>query len=120
MRFAIRSLRLIAAATLALLCGMPAQAAGTAASYAEVRKTFQEAYARAATSVADAGETDSESLKSYPLYPYLLAARVQQALGSADPAALVEADKRATDFIAVYGQQPVARNLRRTWLDSLA
>ena len=117
---AIRSLRLIAAATLALLCGMPAQAAGTAASYAEVRKTFQEAYARAATSVADAGETDSESLKSYPLYPYLLAARVQQALGSADPAALVEADKRATDFIAVYGQQPVARNLRRTWLDSLA
>jgi soluble lytic murein transglycosylase len=120
MRSAIRSLRLIAAATLALLCGMPVQAAGTAASYAEVRKTFQEAYARAATSVADAGETDSESLKSYPLYPYLLAARVQQALGSADPAALVEADKRATDFIAVYGQQPVARNLRRTWLDSLA
>ena len=120
MRSAIRTLRLIAAATLALLCGMPAQAAGTAASYAEVRKTFQDAFARATTSVTDAGETDSQSLKSYPLYPYLLAARIQQALGSPDPASLAQADQRATDFIAVYGQQPVARNLRRAWLDSLA
>ncbi|HEY0339214.1 MAG TPA: transglycosylase SLT domain-containing protein, partial [Steroidobacteraceae bacterium] len=28
--------------------------------------------------------------------------------------------KRAGDFIGVYGQQPVTRNLRRAWLDSLA
>ena len=120
MRSAIHSLRLIATATLALLCGAPAQAAGTATSYAEIRKTFQEAYARAATSATDAGETDSESLKSYLLYPYLQSARIQQALSSNDPAALTAVDKRAGDFIAVYGQQPVSRNLRRVWLDSLA
>src|SRR5580698_989681 len=121
MRSAIRSLRLIAAATLTLLCGTPTHAASTPASYAEVRKSFQEAYARATTSVNDAGETDSESLKSYPLYPYLQSVRIQQALGSgADAAALAPVDKRVGDFIAVCGQQPVTRNLRRAWLDSLA
>jgi soluble lytic murein transglycosylase len=120
MRSAIRSLRLTAAAiTLALLCGTAAHSAGTAASYAETRKSFQDAYARATTSVTEAGEADSESLKNYPLYPYLQAARIQQALGSTDPASLSQADKRAGDFIAVYGQQPVTRSLRRAWLDSL-
>ena len=121
MRSAIRSLRLTAAAvTLALLCGGAAHSAGTAASYADTRKSFQDAYARATTSVTDAGEADSESLKSYPLYPYLQAARIQQGLGSTDAALLSQADKRAGDFIAVYGQQPVTRSLRRAWLDSLA
>ena len=121
MRSAIRSLRLTAAAlTLALLCGTAAHSAGTAASYAETRKSFQDAYARATTSVTEAGEADGESLKNYPLYPYLQAARIQQALGSTDAASLSQADKRAGDFIAVYGQQPVTRSLRRAWLDSLA
>ena len=121
MRSAIRSLRLTAAAvTLALLCGTAAHSAGTAASYADTRKSFQDAYARATTSVTEAGEPDSESLKNYPLYPYLQAARIQQALGSTDATTLSQADKRAGDFIAVYGQQPVARGLRRAWLDSLA
>ena len=121
MRSAIRTLRLIAAATLTLLCNAPSQAAGTAASYTEVRKAFQEAYARATTNVSDSGESDSESLKSYPLYPYLLAARIQQALGSGtDTESLAPIDKRAGEFITVYGQQPVTRNLRRAWLDSLA
>src|SRR5882757_3432463 len=114
MRSAIRSLRLTAAAiTLALLCGTAAHSAGTAASYAETRKSFQDAYARATASVTEAGEADSESLKNYPLYPYLQAARIQQALGSTDVASLSQADKRAGDFIAVYGQQPVTRSLRR-------
>jgi peptidoglycan lytic transglycosylase len=121
MRSAIRSLRLIAAATLTLVGSAPSHAASTAASYTEVRKAFQEAYARATTSVSDSGEADRESLKSYPLYPYLLAARIQRALGSGtDAESLAPIDKRAGDFITVYGQQPVTRNLRRVWLDSLA
>src|SRR5262249_27975318 len=33
---------------------------------------------------------------------------------------LAQIDKRAADFMATYGQQPISRNLRRTWLDSLA
>ena len=106
--------------TLALLCGTAAHSAGTAASYADTRKSFQDAYARATTSVTEAGEADSESLKNYPLYPYLQAARIQQALSSTDATTVAQADKRAGDFIAAYGQQPVARGLRRAWLDSLA
>lgn len=120
MRSAIRSLRLTATATLTLLCGIPAHGAGAAASSPEVRKSFQEAYARALTNATEAGEADSESLKNYPLYPYLQAARIQQALGSTDAGPLSQLDKRAGDFIALYGQQPVTRNLRRAWLDSLA
>ena len=119
-----RVLRFSLAATLALLCAMPSspRAAGNsvAASYAEVRKSFQEAYARASTSIVDSEANDSDDLKSYPLYPYLQAARIQQAftVSSGDSVDLV--DKRAADFMALYGQQPVARNLRHAWLDSLA
>src|SRR6185437_4838392 len=39
-------------------------------------------------------------------------------IGSSD--SMDEVDKRAADFMATFGQQPVGRNLRRTWLDSLA
>jgi soluble lytic murein transglycosylase len=120
MRPVTRCLRLIATATLALLCGTSAQATNSAATYADVRKAFEDAYARAATNVTDAGETDSESLKNYPLYPYLQSARIQQALNSPDPAVLTQVDQRAGEFIATYGQQPVTRNLRRAWLESLA
>jgi len=119
MKTVIRKLNLISAITLALLCAIAARGAGSAASYTEARKAFQEAYSRAITNVADSGTNDSDSLKTYPLYPYLQAARIQQALG-ADPDSLALVDRRAADFIAVYGQQPVSRNLRRAWLDSLA
>ena len=112
-------LRFVAAATLALLCAISSSGAGNAASYAEVRKAFQEAYSRATANIGDSGAADSESLKSYPLYPYLQAARIQQAL-SAGGGDMDQVDQRAADFVAVYGQQPVTRNLRHAWLDSLA
>jgi soluble lytic murein transglycosylase len=121
MRVATFSFRLAATAALALVSHCLAQAAETAAvANAAVRKNFQEAYAHVAANMEDSGANDSESLKNYPLYPYLQAARIQQALTSTDSAALVQADKRAADFITTYGQQPVTRNLRRAWLDSLA
>jgi soluble lytic murein transglycosylase len=121
MKSVIHVRRLISAATLALLCAIPSShAASNAASYAQVRKVFQEAYARASTNIADAGATDSDDLKSYPLYPYLQAARIQQALNVSSPDGMELVDKRAGEFMALYGQQPVSRNLRRAWLDSLA
>jgi peptidoglycan lytic transglycosylase len=119
-----RILRFGLAATLTLVCAMPSspRAAGNtaAASYAEVRKSFQEAYARAAASVVDSGAGDSDDLKSYPLYPYLQAARIQQALTVSSGDSMDLVDRRAADFMALYAQQPVARNLRHAWLDSLA
>lgn len=120
MRSVIRILRFSAAATLTLLCAISSSSADSAASYAELRKSFQEAYARTTTNTLEPGAADSDSLKRYPLYPYLQAARIQQALSLSNGDSLQTVDKRAEDFLAVYGQQPVSRNLRRTWLDSLA
>jgi soluble lytic murein transglycosylase len=119
----LRVIRFAAAATLALLCAIASSSAGSATANAdadaEVRKAFQDAYARATTNIGDSGASDSESLKSYPLYPYLQSARIQQALmaGGDD---IDQVDKRAAEFMATYGQQPVSRNLRHAWLDSLA
>ena len=120
MRAVIHFFRLVAAAALPLLCNLPAQGASTVTANAAARKAFQDAYTHAATNMEDSATQDSESLKNYPLYPYLQAARIQEALTSTDAAALAQADQRAADFVAAYGQQPVTRNLRRAWLDSLA
>jgi peptidoglycan lytic transglycosylase len=110
----------LAAVMLVLACSIPCSDARSAASAAEVRKAFQEAYTRASTNIADFDAPDSAALKSYVLYPYLQAARIQLALSvsSGDSAAM--ADKRAADFLATYGQQPVTRSVRHVWLDSLA
>lgn len=88
-------------------------------SYAAVRQSFREAYARAISGETDSSSDDSASLKAYPLYPYLVAARIRKALiGRPDAPAL--ADERASEFIAAHSGEPVARGLRRAWLESLA
>jgi soluble lytic murein transglycosylase len=105
-------------ATVASLCAVSAQGAGVDA-YADARQAFQDAYARVSANFPDESAADSEALKSYPLYPYLEAARIRQALnGSSDSVA--RADQLAADFIAAHEQAPVSRALRGAWLDSLA
>jgi soluble lytic murein transglycosylase len=106
-------------ATLALLCAVSAPGAGADASYADPRKAFQDAYARVIANFPDESAADSEALKSYPLYPYLEAARIRQALNGS-PDSLGPVDQLAADFIAAHEQEPVSRGLRRAWLDSLA
>src|SRR5690348_8877329 len=95
----LRVIRFVTAATLALLCAISSSSAGSAAAYADVRKAFQDAYARATAGISDSGAADSESLKSYPLYPYLQSARIQQAL-MAGGENIDQADKRAAEFMA--------------------
>jgi len=80
---------------------------------AAARAEFQSAY-KAAGARTTPVTADSESLQEYPLYPYLVAARLENRL--ADPAAA--ADIQA--FLGEYGAQPVARSLRRAWLMTLA
>ena len=95
----------------------PAAAAATvvAPELASVRQQFRDAMAHATAS----DDGDSPELQRYPLYPYLQAERIRQALnGNPDTAAT--ADRRAADFIDSYGTQPVANALRRSWLESLA
>src|SRR5689334_827511 len=116
----LRSTRSFVFAALALVGAASVHAAGTAESYAQARKAFQEAYAR----VADVGVPapsvdDSAELRAYPLYPYLEAARVQQALRTVE-GPLGDADRKAQAFLSAYAQAPVSRAVRRAWLDSLA
>jgi soluble lytic murein transglycosylase len=116
---AFRFIRFASVATVVLLYAVSAQGAGADASFADARKAFQDAYARVTANFPDESAADSEALKSYPLYPYLQAARIRQALnGSAD--SLARVDERAVDFIAAHELEPVSRGLRRVWLDSLA
>jgi len=105
---------------LALAAGL---AAGLAAStaiaqtdpLAASRAEFLTALARAETATAAAeAPQDSEALRAYPLYAYLLARRLEGRLG--DPAAAPEIEA----FLREHGGAPVARSLRSSWLMTLA
>src|SRR5215467_9454966 len=114
-----RVIRFGSIATVAMLCAVSAQGVGADASYVEARKAFQDAYARVAANFPDESANDSEALKNYPLYPYLQAARIRQALNGS-PDSLARVDQLAAEFVAAHEQAPVARGLRGAWLDSLA
>jgi soluble lytic murein transglycosylase len=114
-----RFISLASTATALLLCAVPAQGAAADSSYAEARKAFLEAYARVTANLPDESAADNEVLKSYPLYPYLQAARIRQALNGS-PDSLARVDQLAGDFIAAHEQAPVSRALRSAWLESLA
>ncbi len=110
-------LALLAVAALPVLA--PGDRAMTASAadadlYAEARQEFVAALADAARAPPGAAVEDSEALTSYPLYPYLLAARLERRL--ADPAAVP--DVRA--FLERYGDQPASRSVRRQFLMNLA
>lgn len=77
------------------------------------RREFQQAYAAAQAGVP---AQDSPALRGYALYPYLQAERLRRAL-SADATA---ADASIEAFLMDHSAEPVAGELRRTWLISLA
>jgi soluble lytic murein transglycosylase len=102
-------------ATLTLLFATAAAAATASDPYAAAREEFRFAYAAAGAQPTDiAVAPDSEALRSYPLYPYLQAARLQSRLEDTAAAGAIEA------FLREQGDAPVARSLRRSWLMSLA
>ena len=108
--------RLAFAALIALTMGIgPTTAlASDADQYGDARPEFVAAMAEAARAAPGAVATDSDALKEYPLYPYVLAARLQRRL--ADPAAVPDVQA----FLERYGDQPVSRSLRREFLMALA
>lgn len=81
---------------------------------AAARAEFQTAYGAVGAPPAEDVGPDSASLRAYPLYPYLQAARLQARLGDPAVAPGIEA------FLAEHGSAPVARSLRRSWLMALA
>jgi soluble lytic murein transglycosylase len=110
----LNSCRIAVIALLALCC---VSAGAENDPFAKTRTEFLEAYARASTK--DGAGVDSESLRTYPLYPYLQSARLRRALlDTTTP--LDSVDESVATFLAYYDREPVAPDLRRSWLDSLA
>src|SRR4051812_42025218 len=79
-RFRITLLALAFAASIPS-CAYPSDAAEDPLRHA--REVFLRAYDQAQISVSDAQVPDDEGLRTYPLYPYLQAARIRRALASA-------------------------------------
>jgi soluble lytic murein transglycosylase len=99
---------------LVLVAGLVASAAiAQTDPLAAGRAEFQSALAQAVTAAA-AAPSDSEALRAYPLYPYLVARRLEGRLG--DPAAAGEIEA----FLREHGGAPFARSLRGSWLMTLA
>ncbi|HWU67780.1 MAG TPA: transglycosylase SLT domain-containing protein [Stenotrophobium sp.] len=105
---------LLGVAGLALLAGGSC-AAADGPDMAAVRTQFRDALTRAAA--GETAQADPESLRTYVLYPYLLAARQQRQLQAA-PGNATDASVQA--FLLQYPALPVARDLRQAWLHSLA
>jgi soluble lytic murein transglycosylase len=87
--------------------------------FKDARREFQEAYAQVDVAPTTPQRPDKETLRTYPLYPYLQAARIRRALASGN-GELASVDQRAATFITYYDREPVGRDLRRVWLSSLA
>jgi soluble lytic murein transglycosylase len=106
------------ASTLALLGALHgAPALGADDPLAPTRKLFTLAYA-----AAEAGAPlprDSAALRTYPLYPYLQRARLVRTLGKA-AGPIGPADRETEAFLTEHAGEPVAADLRRAWLRSLA
>ncbi|MET0292127.1 MAG: hypothetical protein ABW136_07140, partial [Steroidobacteraceae bacterium] len=83
------------------------------------RAEFQQAYARVASS-QPGDAVDSAALRGYVLYPYLQAARLAQALRTARLNVPPELDEQIASFVRANEGQPVAQDLRRSWLFGLA
>lgn len=88
--------------------------ASDADPYGDARPEFIAAMAEASRAAPGAVPTDSDALKSYPLYPYLLAERLERRLD--DPAAAPDVQA----FLDRYGDQPASRSLRRQFVMNLA
>jgi len=100
------------------LTALAAAAQDTSAPPPPHQAQFVAAYSAARAGVRQTGP-DSDALRAYILYPYLEAARLGAALDDA-AAEWTADDAAAADFLARHDAEPVAVNLRRILLDSLA
>jgi soluble lytic murein transglycosylase len=100
--------------------------AAAADPYAAGRAAFISARAAVSSLPTEPADGDPAALRQYPLYPYLVAARLSRQLALALPAAAATSrsslpiDDTIAAFLAQEGERPAARQLRRDWLRSLA
>ncbi len=106
--------KLVLGAALTALAATAAVAADD--PYEDARAEFMRAQALVDESTSAA--QDSPTLRSYPLYPYLQRARIARALNTVGEG-LTAIDDEAQAFLEAHDAEPVARDLRRVWLESL-
>ena len=105
---------LVIATGLGIVALRPAAGDSNPDPHAAARREFIAALEQAQRGVPLPPAGDSEALRSYPLYPYLQAARLQRRFG--DPAAAPEIQ----EFLEAHAGAPVSASLRRSWLMELA
>lgn len=108
----------------ALAAPLLALAASTAAAadadpFADARRSFMLMYAATESGAPLTERIDTDALRDYPLHPYLERARIARGLTRA-ASGWTKADDEAREFLAAHGADPVATDLRRAWLLSLA
>lgn len=107
-RFAAALLSMFAAGAILSANAVPAEAPATS-------QEFIAAMQRVRSGLPE--PPDSPALKNYPIYEYLLAARLRRALsGTPDE----QVDTVIDTFLRMHAGQPVTRALRHQWLASLA
>jgi soluble lytic murein transglycosylase len=94
--------------------------------HADARSAFVRARAAVATVPTEPVGGDPPELRQYPLYPYLVSARLARQLELALPAATIVGtaalpiDDAIAAFLAQENERPVTVKLRLQWLESLA
>ena len=111
----LASAALVGAALVVAMQVMAAQSAERAGQPADGRQEFLAAMQRVRTRAQE--PPDSPVLKEYPIYDYLLAARLRRDLDAAPGESL---DTAIDQFVRAHAGQPVARGLQNAWLASLA
>src|SRR3954470_5598189 len=116
LRFTAASVTALAVAAF----GTSSALAGDDDSLTVGRQLFVLAYAAAQTGAPLPSLEDPAELRAYPLYPYLERARVIRALGKIKGPGPIPADDDARAFLGAHAGEPVAPDVRRAWLRSLA
>ncbi len=109
---------ILAACAAGAAAGTPPEGAtpdGAPALPAIARASFIEAMQRVRTGLPE--PPDPPALKNYPIFDYLVAARLRRDLGATSNDAL---DTAVDAFLRAHAGQPVAHALRHQWLLSLA
>lgn len=101
--------------TLVALVGLGGLSPPAPAADEALRESFSRAWSRIASDPADT--RDDAPLRGYVLYSYLEAERLRVRL---DRGASPSLDQDIESFLARSGSAPVARIIRRPWLESLA
>ena len=100
-------------------CGVAAGAIAREDPFAAARESFAREYAALESGAPLPNAADSAALRDYPLYAYLERARIVRALDKTR-GPLGTVDDQAREFLDAHHGEPVAPELRRVWLRSLA